>query len=371
MNLYGHAFPSMEATTADALDDTSQGPNEGPQATPTPSSQQTRAKEPPGIALCRGAVLSRPRVPPAPTVTFMFVPARLPHPIPYQGSKRRLADRILAVVERRRFATLYEPFAGSSALTMAACYRGTADRYVIGDSLRPLVAIWEQVLDDPTGLASRYEALWEGQITEGSRDHFNRVRAEFNAEPEAARLLYLLARCVKNAPRFSKNGFSQSADHRRKGMNPGKMTHEIHGASALLAGKAMTFTGDAEDCLRNAGPQDLAYMDPPWQGTTEGADKRYHQGFERERLEALLSDLNERDIPWMLSYDGRSGERTYGTPLPRELWGARVDLYAGRSSQSTLAGRAEETIESLYVSAALGAAVQAEPVQDEQDLAFV
>lgn len=278
---------------------------------------------------------------------------RLPHPIPYQGSKRRLAARILSAVGDRPVATLYEPFAGSAALTIAAASRGVARHYVIGDSLASLVSIWDQILGSPTELAHRYEELWEGQLREGSREHFDRVRAEFNAEPEAARLLYLLTRCVKNAPRFSRFGFSQSADHRRKGMRPRKMANELLGAHNLLKSHTTTFAGDAEDCARGAGSDDLVYMDPPWQGTTEGADKRYYQGFERARLEEMLADLNEREVPWILSYDGRSGERTYGTPLSSALWGARLDLHAGRSSQATLAGRVEETVESLYVSAML------------------
>jgi hypothetical protein len=36
MNLYGHAFPSVEASTADALDGMYEGPPEGRQAEPTP-----------------------------------------------------------------------------------------------------------------------------------------------------------------------------------------------------------------------------------------------------------------------------------------------------------------------------------------------
>jgi DNA adenine methylase len=259
----------------------------------------------------------------------------------------------LSAARDRRVITLYEPFAGSAALTIAASSRGVARRYVVGDSLAPLVSIWDQILVDPVGLARQYEDLWEGQLSEGSREHYNRVRAEFNAGPEAARLLYLLARCVKNAPRFSRFGFSQSADHRRKGMQPRKMAGELLGAHNLLRGCATTFVGDAEDCTREAGPEDLVYMDPPWQGTTEGADKRYHQGFARARLEDLLANLNEREVPWMLSYDGRSGERTYGTSLPSALWGARLDLHAGRSSQATLTGRVKETVESLYISASL------------------
>jgi DNA adenine methylase len=58
-------------------------------------------------------------------------------------------------------------------------------------------------------------------------------------------------------------------------------------------------------------------------------------------------------VPWILSYDGRLGDRTYGAPLPSSLWGGHVALPAGRSTQSTLSGRAEHTVESVYVSPAL------------------
>lgn len=271
---------------------------------------------------------------------------RLPHPIPYQGSKRRLADRILAVAGERRFARLFEPFAGSAALTIAAAARGVARDYVIGDSLAPLVWIWEDTLAAPDALADRYAQLWE-------RGDFAAVRAEFNAAPDAARLLYLLARCVKNAPRFGPAGFNQAPDRRRRGMRPDTMRRQLAGVARLLGDRARTFAGDAERCLAAAGPDDLVYLDPPWQGTTEGADPRYHQGFARARLEALLGDLNRRRVPWLLSYDGRSGERVYGEPLPPALWGAHLELPAGRSSQATLSGRAVQTIESLYVAPAI------------------
>lgn len=274
----------------------------------------------------------------------------LPHPIPYQGSKRKLASRILAVTGSRRFARVYEPFAGSAAYTLAAAAYGVGQEYVIGDSLEPLVGIWDRILTAPSDFANEYEAVWSEQLVEGGPDHFARVRRGFNADGDPTKLLYLLARCVKNAPRFGRGGFNQSADHRRKGMNPAKMRRAIEGASLILSGRTLTFAGEAEACLADASSGDLIYMDPPWQGTTEGSDKRYHQGFDRGRLERLLASLNERNVPWILSYDGKSGERTYGEPLPSDLWGAHLSLAAGRSSQSTLAGRVENTIESLYVS---------------------
>jgi DNA adenine methylase len=259
------------------------------------------------------------------------------------------------VVEGRRYETLYEPFAGSAAITIAAAASGTAARYVIGDSLRPLIGIWKRVLGDPDAFAAEYEGIWRGQLAEGGPQHFNRVRAEYNRDGEAAKLLYLLARCVKNAPRFGRTGrFNQSPDHRRKGMNPAKMRRQIEGCGELLGSRTIAVAGDAVECLAAAGPDDLVYLDPPWQGTTEGPDARYHQGFPRARLETLLADLNERSVPWILSYDGRTGARTYGRPLPRHLRAAHLDLHAGRSSQATLSGRDDRTVESLYIAPALG-----------------
>jgi DNA adenine methylase len=281
---------------------------------------------------------------------------RLPHPIPYQGSKRTLAPRILATVSGMRFARLYEPFAGSSAITLAASHSELADGYVMGDSLVPLVELWHRLVDDPIGTASEYEALWTAQVDDG-RGHFIQVREAFNQDRDPIKLLYLLARCVKNAPRFNKHGeFNQSADHRRRGMNPRKMRREMQGASELLRGRSEILMGDFEETTATATSRDLVYLDPPWEGTSVGTDKRYHEWLQRESLIAFLARLNARNVPWILSYDGRHGEKTYGEPLPAHLDAERLELDAGRSSQATLNGQATITIESLYLSPRLACA---------------
>jgi DNA adenine methylase len=102
--------------------------------------------------------------------------------------------------------------------------------------------------------------------------------------------------------------------------------------------------------LADARPGDLVYLDPPWLGTTNGKDRRYHQGLAATRLLTGLADLRARGVPFLLSYDGSCGDRSYAPPLPEALGLTRVELSAGRSSQATLAGRSEITIESLYLS---------------------
>lgn len=275
---------------------------------------------------------------------------RLPHPIPYQGSKRNLAPQILAVVQGRHFRRFYEPFAGSAALTIAARTTLNAQEYVIGDILSPLINIWQQIVASPLDISNTYEQIWYQQL-ESDDSYYNRIRDEFNTSHDPAKLLYLLARCVKNAPRFNLQGeFNQSHDRRRLGMHPQKMRGEILGASTLLAQHTSAVWGDFEDIIADATEEDIVYMDPPYEGTSTGGDKRYYRGLDRERLVQALVRLNQRGVPFLLSYDGRCGDKTYGEPLPDYLDLTHLELHAGRSSQATLNGESHMTIESLYVS---------------------
>jgi DNA adenine methylase len=277
---------------------------------------------------------------------------RVPHPIPYQGSKRLLAKVILDHVPGG-IRCLVEPFAGSAATTLAAASRRLAERYWIGDSLGPLVEIWKNIIERPLEFADDYERIWEAQRSD-PRTHYLSVRRQFNEERQPAQLLYLLARCVKNAVRFSSSGeFNQSADHRRSGMHPKKMRHEIRGASALLRGKTEALSGDYQGLLEQATANDLVYMDPPYQGVSDARDPRYFQQLDFDRLMASLDRLNIKNVPFLLSFDGTCGTRTYGKPLPEELHLRRVLIHTGKSSQATLNGEDAETVESLYVSPAI------------------
>jgi DNA adenine methylase len=283
----------------------------------------------------------------------------VPHPIPYQGSKRALAGRILSVTQGLQVDRLHEPFAGSAAITIAAARLGLARKFSINDSLAPLSALWKCIVQSPAATADAYEQIWRGQ-TAKDEGYFSQVRDAFNRDGDPAKLLYLLARCVKNAPRFNRDGgFNQSADKRRLGMRPEKMRRQVEGAAALLRGRTRILNDDFEAVLDKVAPDDLVYLDPPWQGTSLGPHKRYHQGLTRERLLSVLERLNAANVSFLLSYDGRCGDRTYGEPLPAALGLTLIELQAGRSSQSTLAGRTEVTVESLYVSPALRARLPA------------
>ncbi|GIL38669.1 DNA adenine methylase [Roseiterribacter gracilis] len=276
----------------------------------------------------------------------------LPHPIPYQGSKRALAARISGFVPDA-IDTWFEPFAGSAAMSLWAARNRAPRRIVLCDVLEPLTQLWAEIIERPFDVADRYQAIWAGQ-GEDDPDYFNRVRARFNANGDPVELLYLLCRCVKNAVRFNARGqFTQSVDKRRLGMRPDKMRAALTGASSLLRGRTELRSGDWLAALDDATPNDFIYLDPPYHGTSTGRDRRYADSLSRDALIDGLHALNARKLRYALSYDGLSGERSYGPPLPADLNLTQHLLHAGRSSQATLNGRSEETVESLYLTPGL------------------
>jgi DNA adenine methylase len=277
---------------------------------------------------------------------------KTPHPIPYQGSKRNLAPRILAYFPMD-IETLIEPFAGSGALTLAAAERDLAERYRLNDLNKPLVDLWRMIVEEPQKLAKQYETIWRAQHGD-RRDYYDKIRDEFNRTRRPHHFLYLLARCVKAAVRYNADGqFNQSPDNRRMGALPETMREQILGASFLLKGKTELSAEDYRTAMARATADDLVYLDPPYQGVCGERDPRYLKGVLFDEFVEALSVLNARDISYIVSYDGRTGGKVHGRALPGNLRLRHIELNAGRSSQETLLGRSAVTYESLYLSPAL------------------
>lgn len=276
----------------------------------------------------------------------------IPHPIPYQGSKRHLATAILRYFPDD-VETLVEPFAGSAAITIAAACRSSAKRFVLNDLNEPLIRLWREIILHPLQISASYAQLWGDQVGR-ERAYYDFVRSEFNRTGRPGYLLYLLARCVKAAVRYNSNGeFNQSPDNRRKGAHPTLMRKHILGVSEVLRGETKCLSADYKQALQNVGKADLVYFDPPYQGVCGRRDPRYLESVAFDEFVSTLDKLNGGDISYIVSYDGRTGDKTFGKPLPAHLKAHRIELAAGRSSQSTLLGRSEDTFESLYISPAL------------------
>jgi DNA adenine methylase len=277
---------------------------------------------------------------------------KIPHPIPYQGSKRNLADQILRMFPDN-FDNLIEPFAGSAAITIASAYYFKANRFIINDINQPLISLWETIINNPKSMVKSYHDIWHGQLG-NEEEYYYQIRDKFNDTKQPEYLLFLLAKCVKAAVRYNaQGGFNQSPDKRRLGRNPQMMRDDILRVSQLLKGKTECYSQDYQNILDLATDNDLVYMDPPYQGTGLNGGFNYAGNIEFDNFVVSLFDLNNRNVPFILSYDGRTGNKTYGNPLPDNLNLTKIEINAGRSSQATLLSRNEITYEAVFLSPAL------------------
>jgi len=276
----------------------------------------------------------------------------VPQPFPYQGSKRQLARQIVACIPRET-KRLIEPFAGSAAITLATAHLRRGQRFFLNDAHEPLMRLWSKIINEPQELADQYKSLWVAQSGQ-EREYYNWVRERFNQSSEPHFFLYLLARCVKAAVRYNGNGkFNNSPDNRRLGMRPETMGLNIRQASALLRGRVRLTCQDYRETLAEATVEDVVYMDPPYQGVRDTRDHRYCAGVSFDSFAESLNDLNRRGVAFIVSYDGRTGEKVHGRPLPAALDLVRFELEVGRSTQATLLGKKDTTVESLYLSPVL------------------
>jgi DNA adenine methylase len=274
---------------------------------------------------------------------------RVAHPIPYQGSKRNIAEFILRFFPQE-FDTLIEPFAGSAAISLAAACYGKVSRFHINDVNKPLMDLWHEIIHNPERISNNYENLWHEQQGR-EREFYDIVRDQFNKTKRPDCLLYLLARCVKASIRYNSEGeFNQSPDNRRKGRLPERMRSDIFAASGLLRGRTVITSKDYQEVLKSVSRRHLVYMDPPYQGICSSRDPRYYTGIDFGEFVQELKGLIGRRITFLLSYDGRKGRKVYGTGLPAEMGLYKVEIKAGRSTQSTFLGRNDITYESLYLS---------------------
>ena len=276
----------------------------------------------------------------------------VPHPFPYQGSKRGIAKFILPYFPND-VSCLIEPFCGAGAIALSASAYGLTKNIILNDLNEPLICLWKAILENTDVLVRQYEKLWYEQDPD-KKEFFFTIREQFNSTHQPHHLLYLLARIVKGAVRYSSSGsFNQSADNRRLGMHPNTMRKNISGVSLLLSRKTSLSSVDFSEVVKKANEHDLVYMDPPYQGTSFTRDHRYLNGLSYDDFVDVLKVMNSNNASYIISYDGQTGNKSHGKKLPGSLSLKHLHIKAGRSSQATLLGGNDETIESLYLSSVL------------------
>ena len=229
-------------------------------------------------------------------------------------------------------------------------------KFILNDVNNQVIDLLDKCINEPEKLSANYEKIWNGQFEEGenSVDYYYKKRKEFNKlreQPDAALTLFILARVAKGAIRYNQQGeMNQICDKRRNGTRPSNIKKNALAISALLKNKTTFFCRDYQEILEMAVSGDLVYMDPPYQGVSNGVTSRYVQSLSFETFVESLEKLNKRGIDYIVSYDGKNDNGKFGRDLPEELNLQHILINAGRSAQGNLNGKKIITYESLYIS---------------------
>lgn len=239
----------------------------------------------------------------------------------------------------------FEPFIGGGAVLGATGPRPSS----AGDLIPELVEFWQAVKTRPVEMADAYERDWSRLQDEGHL-LFYEVRDRFNEKRQPEDLLFLSRTCVNGLIRFNKQGdFNNSFHHTRPGVSPKRLRRTLAEWSRRVAETDFS-AGDYANTLESAKEGDVAYLDPPY-ASTRG---RYQngQGLDQERFWQVLSDLTNRGVLWVLSFDGTAGERDYSHALetPRELSVLQLTMDVGSSPfPRVMNGRVDGVKESVFL----------------------
>ena len=262
--------------------------------------------------------------------------------IKWSGSKRKLAKFIVPHIPHS--GTYFEPFVGGGSILGALGPR----KSFAGDVIPELVDLWNTIKKSPAELAQKYERHWNGLQNEG-HTYYYEVRESFNKKRKPEDLLFLSRTCVNGLIRFNSTGdFNNSLHHTRPGIHPTTLSNIIPEWSNLISDTTFMAT-DYRKLLAKAKQGDIVYLDPPYMGNKG----RYQKlDFNFEELWETLDGLNTKKIFWILSLDGKSGDRNYSQALQEPLKLSRQSyLLDGENSAfpRLLNKRLDKVKESLFI----------------------
>ncbi len=259
-------------------------------------------------------------------------PFRLVAPSPLRGqllkwigNKQRFAHEIVSFFPAD-FGTYFEPFLGSGAVLAMLAPR----KAIASDSFKPLIEIWQTLRDKPNTLkkwyADRYKAAMSGDKTEG----YEKVKACYNARPNAADLLFLCRACYGGVVRFRKDGYMSTPCGIHTPISPSAFAYRVDQWHQRIKG-AEFYDMEYDQAMRMAKSNDLVYCDPPYshsQAILYGA-----QSFDLQDLFKAIGECKGRGVYVALSIDGtkRSGNLICNLPIPDGLFEREVLVNCGRS----------------------------------------
>ena len=255
-----------------------------------------------------------------------FVQPFRPQLLKWVGNKQRFAHEIISYFPVE-VGTYFEPFLGSGAVlgTLAP------ERAIGSDAFKPLVEIWQTLRNTPESLKRWYAERWHTMMSGDKVEAYERIKATYNANPNAADLLFICRSCYGGVVRFRQaDGYISTPCGIHTPISPESFARRVDIWHRRTAGTEFLLM-DYEEAVELAKPGDMVYCDPPYghsQSILYGA-----QSFDLEHLLHVIDRCKSRGVYVALSLEEtkRSGELVCNVPIPDGLFEREVSVNIGRS----------------------------------------
>jgi len=249
-----------------------------------------------------------------------------PQLLKWVGNKQRFAHQIIGHFPKR-FGAYHEPFLGAGGVmgTLAPVVGFGSDLFA------PLMEIWAALKERPDELVGWYRQRWGLMREIGKVAAYERVKASYNAAPNAADFLFLSRACYGGVVRFRKaDGYMSTPCGVHQPISPASFAARVKAWHPRVQNVVFRHLGYVS-AMRQAKPGDLVYCDPPYsfsQTILYGA-----QSFSLAQLLAEILACKKRGVLVALSIDGskKSGDLICDIPVPDGLFAREVSVNLGRS----------------------------------------
>ncbi|MGB7925267.1 MAG: Dam family site-specific DNA-(adenine-N6)-methyltransferase [Pyrinomonadaceae bacterium] len=242
------------------------------------------------------------------------------------GNKQRFAHEIVSYFPKS-FNIYHEPFLGSGAVLGTL----SPERAIASDSFLPLIEIWQTLRASPRTLKGWYTERWQAMKGGAKVEVYEQIKANYNAHPNAADLLYLSRSCYGGVVRFRQaDGYMSTPCGIHNPIPPASFAQRVDEWHRRTAGTTFIHQ-EYEASMRAAVESDLIYCDPPYtftQSILYGA-----HSFDLASLFNEISQCKQRGVNVALSIDGtkKSGDFVCDIQIPDGLFEREILVDCGRS----------------------------------------
>lgn len=291
--------------------------------------------------------------------------------IKWTGSKRKQAPYIVSQFPKA-IDTYYEPFVGGGSvmhelLNEIALGNIKCNKIICSDVNTDLIDVWNLFKNKDTRyklydfycnlhqkLKDRAEYKEGDEVTREQvqkcqtlyyeqRDIYNSLDRKHELKPY---IFYWLSRTSFNGLiRYNpKTGNFNAPFHvgGRFGISPEQLISVFESWGSVMDLVDIEFVNKSYDeVICNTKEGDVVYMDPPYANTT---GMYFCNGFDEDKFWNILREMTNKNVKWLLSYDGKTGDEDRTANVPKDLFVRHEYVNAGHSSFKKLKSKSVEAL---------------------------